>query len=46
MGDLVVEVALETPTNLTSQQKKLLQEFLKSQAHPEGKKLKQKAGAE
>ena len=29
-GDLVVEVALETPTNLTPQQKKLLKEFLKS----------------
>ncbi|MCL4501677.1 MAG: molecular chaperone DnaJ [Deltaproteobacteria bacterium] len=35
-GDLVVEVALETPTLLTSQQKKLLQEFLKLQGKPEG----------
>lgn len=39
-GDLVVEVALETPANLSPQQKKLLQEFLKLQAKPEGKKQK------
>ncbi|MFI5331902.1 MAG: hypothetical protein ACHQ2F_12855, partial [Desulfobaccales bacterium] len=37
-GDLVVEVALETPNHLTPQQKKLLQEFLKLPAKPEGKK--------
>jgi molecular chaperone DnaJ len=43
-GDLVVEVALETPTNLSSQQKKLLQEFLKLQAKPEGKKQKKRVG--
>jgi molecular chaperone DnaJ len=30
-GDLVVEMVLETPTDLTSKQKKLLQEFLKLQ---------------
>ncbi len=45
-GDLVVEVALETPTNLTPQQKKLLQEFLKLQAKPEGKKQKKMVGEE
>jgi molecular chaperone DnaJ len=28
-GDLVVEVELKTPTNLTSKQEKLLKEFLK-----------------
>lgn len=33
-GDLVVEVALETPTQLTPQQKRLLQEFLKSRPNP------------
>jgi molecular chaperone DnaJ len=45
-GDLVVEVALETPTNLTPQQKKLLQEFRKLLTKPEGKKLKKILGKE
>jgi molecular chaperone DnaJ len=39
-GDLVVEMALETPTRLSPQQKKLLQEFLKSQQEPKDKKIK------
>ena len=43
-GDLVVEVALETPSNLTPQQKKLLQEFRKLLNKPEGKRVKQRAG--
>lgn len=43
-GDLVVEVALETPNHLTPQQKKLLQEFLNLPAKPEGKKQKQRLG--
>ena len=33
-GDLVVEMALETPANLSPQQKKLLQEFLKYRKSP------------
>jgi molecular chaperone DnaJ len=45
-GDLVVEVALETPTNLTPQQKKLLQEFRKLLTKPEGKKMKKSLGKE
>jgi molecular chaperone DnaJ len=45
-GDLVVEVALETPTHLTPPQKKLLQEFLKLPVNPNGKKLKKRMGEE
>ncbi len=45
-GDLVVEVGLDTPTRLSSQQKRLLEEFLKLQAKPEGKRSKQRAGEE
>ncbi len=45
-GDLVVEVALETPTNLTPQQRKLLKEFLKSPPEPKGKKIKIGGGGE
>ena len=37
-GDLVVTVALETPSQLSSQQKQLLEEFLKLQAEPEAKR--------
>lgn len=43
-GDLVVEVALETPTHLTSEQKRLLQEFLNLPAKPEGKRLHKRVG--
>ena len=42
-GDLVVEVALETPTRLSSQQKRLLEEFLKLPAKPEDKRPKKRA---
>ncbi len=42
-GDLVVTVALSTPTRLGSQQKRLLEEFLKLQAKPEGKRPKERA---
>jgi molecular chaperone DnaJ len=42
-GDLVVEVALETPTRISFQQKRLLEEFLKLQAKPEGKRPKNRA---
>ncbi len=45
-GDLVVEVALETPSNLTTQQKKLLKEFLKSQDETKTKKIKIRGGGE
>jgi molecular chaperone DnaJ len=41
-GDLVVEVSLETPANLTTQQKNLLQEFLKLQEQLEPKRLKER----
>lgn len=41
-GDLVVEVALETPANLTPQQKKLLQEFLQLQEKPEPDRLEER----
>lgn len=41
-GDLVVEVALETPTDLTPQQRKLLEEFLKLQSEPKRQKMKLK----
>ena len=44
-GDLVVEMALETPTQLTSEQEKLLQKFLKLQ-NTKGKKLKVDSGGE
>ena len=44
-GDLVVEMALETPTNLTPQQKKLLKEFLKLQ-EPKSQKIKIKGSGE
>ncbi len=30
-GDLIVELALETPTNLSPRQQELLREFLRSQ---------------
>ncbi len=43
-GDLVVEMALGTPSHLSPEQKRLLQEFLKVQSKPEGKKVKQRAG--
>ncbi len=42
-GDLVVTVALSTPTRLSSQEKQLLEEFLKLQAKPEGKRPKERA---
>jgi molecular chaperone DnaJ len=46
-GDLVVEMALDTPANLSPQQKKLLQEFLKLQKEPKGKKkVKMEGGGE
>ncbi len=46
-GDLVVEIALETPTRLSSQQKRLLEEFLKLQAKkPGGKRPMKRAGKE
>ena len=41
-GDLVVEVALETPTKITPQQQKLLREFLKLQAKPEPNRLQER----
>ena len=41
-GDLVVTAALSTPTRLSSQQKLLLEEFLKLQAKPEGKRPKER----
>ena len=44
--NLVVEVALETPTRLSSQQKRLLEEFLKLQAKPDGKRPKKRAEEE
>lgn len=44
-GDLVVDMALETPTHLTSEQEKLLQQFLKLQ-NAKGKKLKIDSGKE
>jgi len=43
-GDLVVEMALQTPTRLSPQQKKLLQEFLKSPHEPKTKKIKVDGG--
>jgi molecular chaperone DnaJ len=43
-GDLVVVVDLQTPADLTSQQKKLLEEFIKSQHEPKGKKIRIKGG--
>jgi len=42
-GDLVVEVALQTPTNLSSHQKKLLKEFLKAQPESKPKKVSSSA---
>jgi molecular chaperone DnaJ len=37
-GDLVVTVALSTPTRLNDRQKRLLEEFLLLQVKPEGKR--------
>ena len=39
-GDLVVEMALETPSDLSAKQKKLLQEFLKLQKESEEERLR------
>jgi molecular chaperone DnaJ len=41
-GDLVVEVALETPTNLSPQQKKLLRELLKLQEQSAPNRLEER----
>ncbi len=43
-GDLVVQMALETPTHLSPQQKKLLKEFLKSQHELKDTNLKTEGG--
>jgi molecular chaperone DnaJ len=45
-GDLVVEMALTTPTELTSEQRKLLQEFRQLQKDPKSKKIKIENGGE
>ncbi len=45
-GDLVVEMALTTPTRLSPQQQKLLKEFLKSQPEKKSKKIKIEGGGE
>ena len=38
-GDMVIELAVETPVNLTARQRELLREFeaLSEENHPEGK---------
>ena len=39
MGDMLIELAIETPVNLTSRQKEILREFekLSEENNPEGK---------
>ena len=45
-GDLVVDMTLETPTKLTPEQRKLLQEFRQLQKDPKSKKIKIEGGGE
>ena len=44
VGDMVIEMAVETPVNLTSRQKEILREFEKIEAenNPEGDSFFQK----